>query len=52
METYHVELTLSEIETIERALLKLRDTIKKYVPEIRNEEQKNINNTLEKLRKA
>lgn len=53
--TYQVDaLTLSEIETLERALMTYQNYIRKneYDNETRNGEQENINSLCTKLREA
>jgi len=52
--TYHVEVTMQELETIERALMIYQEQLYKrdYLPETIKNEQKHIANICKKLSKA
>lgn len=50
--TYQVDLTLEEIEELERALMTYQDHVKRYDVEIQKEAQKNISSIINKLNKA
>lgn len=50
--TYQIDLTLREIETLERAMMTYQNHIREYSDEIRNEEQIEINSIINKVNKA